>query len=122
MNDESIYREIIAENIELKSLITEQSADKEQYLEYFEIMVDLVCHNDKPLIIQGRTYSSNMIKDRMLKLKREHLEHVCDIYNNYSGQITNFYRHCAATLYNSYFEVNNALVTHYNSFMLKDCV
>lgn len=107
LTDLKAYRNILIENTEIDSLIREQPADKEKYLEYLEIMLDLVCFNKKPVAINGNSYPAEVVKSRMLKLKREHLEHVCEIYNELSTPVTNFYKHCTATLYNSYYEVNN---------------
>ena len=115
MNDETIYREILSENVELDSLLINNPGNTEEYLEYFEIMVDLVCHNKSPIKSHGQLYSSEIVKSRMLKLRREHLEHVFWVYKNYVGDITDFYKHCAATLYNSYFEANNKTVCEGNT-------
>lgn len=107
MNDEETYREILAENIEYKSLLENYPDSSDSFKEYFEVMVDLVCYNNKPIKVHGQYYPAEIVKSRILKLRREHLERVSEIYDNYIGEIKDFYRHCAATLYNSYFEVNN---------------
>ncbi len=109
MNDEAVTREIIAENIELDSLISEQPDCESEYLEYVEVMVDLICHNKRPMKIRGNEYPASVIASRMMKLKREHIERVSEVFSAYAGQITDFYKHCAATLFNSYYEVNNLI-------------
>lgn len=107
IDDEETYRDILSENIEYESLLENYPDSADNFKEYFEIMVDLVCHNKKPIKVHGQLYPAEIVKSRMLKLRREHLERVSEIYDNYIGDIKDFYRHCAATLYNSYFEVNN---------------
>lgn len=115
MNDESVYREILSENIDLDRLLADNPSSVDEYTEYFEIMVDLVCHNKAPVKSHGHIYPAETVKSRILKLKREHLEHVHYVYQNYIGQITDFYKHCAATLYNSYFEANNCTICDGNT-------
>ena len=107
MNEDASYREILAENVELERLLADNPYDTDEYMEYFEIMCDLVCHNTQPIKSHGHLYPAEVVKSRILKLRREHLEHVFYVYKNYIGSITDFYRHCAATLYNSYFEATN---------------
>lgn len=107
--NEEVYREILAENVELERIIADDPQCEDEYREYFEIMVDLVCHNKAPIKSHGQTYPAEVVKSRMLKLKREHLERVASVYEDYVGNITDFYKHCAATLYNSYFEASNTV-------------
>lgn len=107
MNEDAAYRDILAENVELERLLADNPYDTDEYMEYFEIMCDLVCHNTQPIKSHGHLYPAEVVRSRILKLRREHLEHVFYVYKNYIGNITDFYRHCAATLYNSYFEATN---------------
>lgn len=116
---EKVYREIIADNVELNSLIEEQPIHADEYLEYFEIMVDLVCHNTKPIKVHGQLYPAEVVKSQMLKLRREHFEHVNDVYEAYRGDIHNFYSHCAATLYNSLFMTNSLIKNKVRNNMYK---
>ena len=109
MMDEAAYREILAENTELDALIREQPYSEEQYREYFEIMVDLVCYNRLDIKSKGQYYPASVVKSRMLHLRREHLEYVAEVYENYIGDIRDFYRHCASTLFRSYFEADNVI-------------
>ncbi len=113
---EKQIRDIIRDNIELDSLMIEQKDCADMYKEFYEIMVDLCVHNKKPVRIRGNSYSAESVKERMLMLRREHIESVCENYENHVGTINDYYAHITASLYRSYFEVNNQLRVKLNTF------
>ena len=106
MNEERV-REVLSKNTDIDALIKEQPSSAGNYREYFEVMVDLCCYNKRSMKILGNVYSAEAIRNRMFMLKREHLEYVCEKYENYVGNITDYHAHITATLYRSYFEVNS---------------
>jgi hypothetical protein len=106
-SDVSVYREILSENTDIEALKAEQPDCADSYQEYLEIMLDYVCFNTAPLKIRGNSYPAEVVKKRMLELKREHLEYVSMQYDAYLGEIVDFKKHCAALLCNSYYEVSN---------------
>ncbi len=121
MSEDQI-RKTLADNVEIDALINEQPLSADAYREYFEIMVDLCCHNKKSMKIHGNTYSAEAVKNRILNLRREHLEYVCEKYDNYVGKITDYYAHVTATLYYSYFEVNNYLSNLRRNVEYESCI
>ncbi len=122
LTDDSQYREILEENTEVDALIQEQPLSADNYREIFEIMVDYVCYNKVNLKVKGNVYPPEVVKKRMLDLRREHLEYVCEVYENYLGDINDFKRHCAATLFNSYYEVNNQLSNKMRNFDYREAI
>ena len=74
MDERTVYRKIIQDNVDYKILCQDYSHERAE--ELVELMVDAVC-SDKPCLrINGENVPAQAVKSRLLKLKYRHALHV----------------------------------------------
>lgn len=74
---------------------------KDLFEEIYNTIIDLVCVTRKTIRIAGEDYPYTMVKDRMLKLRSEHVEYVIDMIEKNTKEITNIRAYLITALYNA---------------------
>jgi len=98
MND---YRDLIMENIDYDILFHDHPYDMDCINEMVDILVETVC-SKKPFIrIAGEEFPQAVVKSRLLKLDKEHIEYVLDCLHNNTTQVRNIRQYLLTTLYNA---------------------
>lgn len=95
------YRRTIRDNIEYDTLVSTHPFDVEQIDGYVELMVE-ACSSTRDFIrISKEDVPTGVVKDRFLKLTREHIEYVMDCVSKNTTQIGNIKAYLLAALYNA---------------------
>lgn len=104
---EDTYREIIANNIELPTLLdlakrkdgSYSTNEVDMVLEIYEIICDMVCHSRDKVCIAKVDYSWEIVKSRFLKLKLVHVANILNKILSRQEHIENMHSYLISTLY-----------------------
>lgn len=99
--DEILYREIVEENIDAKSLC-ENYPDYEGIIKgIVDLIVDKLTSTKEEIIVCGESRSANAVKGRLLKLNRFHIEYVLECWNRLPEPPRKPDQYLMAMLYNA---------------------
>ena len=104
-NDVEHNRELIKENIEYEYLC--KNHRKEQVDEIVDILAETVSGTSETVCISGNEYARKFVKDKLLKLRSEHIEYVLDCLKNNSTKIHNIRQYLLASLFNAPSTIDN---------------
>ena len=107
--DEEIWREIITENLESDIVRNEGGYDPGIVDDIVELMVDTVCSTRQRIRVGKEDKPAAVVKSRLLKLERHHLEYVLDCFRKNTTEIRNIRAYLLASLYNSYFSSHSGI-------------
>lgn len=105
--------DLIRYNIEYDSLCS--NYDEERASEILALMVDTVCTQKKKIIIGGEPISSEIVKNRLLKLNYGHIEYVFECLDKNTSKVRNIRQYLLTALYNAPITISHcytALVNH----------
>ena len=105
--DEGVWREIISENLELDIVRSEGGYDTGIVDDIVELMVETVCSTRDHIRVGKEDKPAAVVKSRLLKLERQHLEYVLDCFRKNTTEVRNIRAYLLTTLYNSYFSTNS---------------
>ena len=105
--DEGIWREIITENLEADCVREQSVADAGIVDDIVELMVETVCSTREYIRVGKEDRPAAVVKSRLLKLERKHLEYVLWCFRRNTTEIRNIRAYLLTTLYNSYFSANS---------------
>ena len=105
--DEGIWREIISENLEADCVRELSVADAGIVDDIVELMAETVCSTREHIRVGKEDRPAAVVKSRMLKLERKHLEYVLWCFRRNTTEIRNIRAYLLTTLYNSYFSANS---------------
>lgn len=100
------YRELIQENIEYDYLCGQ--CGKERVNEIVEIMLDAVCSTRSYLRVGGEEKPAELVRTRLLKIDRRHVEYAFDCLDKNTTKIHNIRAYLLTALYNA-----PATIDHY---------
>ena len=92
-------REVIRRNIEYDILILNENP--EHVGEIVEVMVDIICSNQKTIRVNGTPMNTEVTKSQFMKLTSRHIECVLHNLRQVSHKITNFKAYLVSSLYNA---------------------
>lgn len=92
-------KEVIRRNIEYDILILNE--DPEHVGEIVEVMVDIICSNQKTIRVNGTPMNTEVTKSQFMKLTSRHIECVLHNLRQVSHKITNFKAYLVSSLYNA---------------------
>ena len=99
--DEAMWREIILENIEYDLIIGEDGYDRDSVDEAVEQIVDAVSSSKDYIRVGGESRSADVVRSRLLKLNRFHVEFVLDCMKENTTRIRNIRPYLLTALYNA---------------------
>ena len=105
--DEGIWREIITENLEADYVREQSVADAGIVDDIVELMVETVCSTREYIRVGKEDRPTAVVKSRLLKLERKHLEYVLWCFRRNTTEVRNIRAYLLTTLYNSYFSANS---------------
>ena len=105
--DDGIWREIITENLEADCVREQSVADAGIVDDIVELMVETVCSTREYIRVGKEDRPAAVVKSRLLKLERKHLEYVLWCFRRNTTEVRNIRAYLLTTLYNSYFSANS---------------
>ena len=105
--DEGIWREIITENLESDCVREQSAVDAGIIDDTVELMVETMCSTREYIRVGKEDRPAAVVKSRLLKLGRNHLEYVLWCFRRNTTEIRNIRAYLLTTLYNSYFSANS---------------
>ena len=87
----------------------------EEIDEIFDIILDVLCSNQKFITISGDKKPINVVKSRFMKLDSSHIQFVMDSMKDKTTKVRNVKKYIVAALYNAPITINNyyqSLVQH----------
>ena len=105
--DEGIWREIITENLEADYVREQSAVDAGIVDDIVELMVETMCSTRDYIRAGKEDRPAAVVKSRLLKLERKHLEYVLWCFRRNTTEIRNIRAYLLTTLYNSYFSANS---------------
>ena len=99
--DEAMWREIILENIEYDLIIGEDGYDRDSVDEAVEQIVDAVSSSKDYIRVGSESRSADVVRSRLLKLNRFHVEFVLDCMKENTTRIRNIRQYLLTALYNA---------------------
>ncbi len=108
------YRELIRENIDYDGFIRERPYDAGQLDEMVELMVEAVCSKKETLRVAGNDFPQAVVRNRLLKLDREHIVFVFDCLKENTTQVRNMKQYLLAVLFNALVTMENHYATQVN--------
>ena len=107
IEDEEIWREIITENLESDYVREQSVVDAGIIDDIVELMVETVCSTREYIRVGKEDRPAAVVKSRLLKLERKHLEYVLWCFRRNTTEVRNIRAYLLTTLYNSYFSANS---------------
>ena len=101
--DEAMWREIISENLESDIVRNEGGYDPGIVDDIVELMVDTICSTRQRIRVGKEDKPAAVVKSRLLKLERRHLEYVLWCMGKNTTEVRNIRAYLLTALYNSYF-------------------
>ena len=95
------YWEIILRNIEYDHMIERYPRDRARIREIAELMLETLCSARETLCIAGDDYPTGLVKEKLLRIKGEHLEFVLDCLEKNTTEIRNIKKYLLAVLFNA---------------------
>lgn len=107
------YEEYFEKSLSVKQLIDEYPTKKEILQEIVDVILDVMCTNQKSIRISRDEKPKEIVHSQFMKLNEKHLRHVLDVLGN-SSNIRNMKQYILATLYNASMTINNCIVSQQN--------
>lgn len=101
MNEMRWVREEIRENIDYEGLVWDYPCDSDIFDGYVELMVEAACSSRGTVRVCGQEYPTAVVRNRFLKLEREHILYVRDSLCSTTVAIGNIKAYTLAALYNA---------------------
>jgi len=95
------YRELVSKNIEYDVLLSEYPLDGEILDGYVELIAEICCSKRETIRVGGENIPTSMVRDRLIKLNREHICYVLESLKNNTTLVKNVRAYTLASLYNS---------------------
>ncbi len=96
-----IYRTGIREQTEYDGLCSDYPHDISRIDEIIETMVEMMLSTTETQQISGNEYSSELVKQRIMKIYRTHLEYMLECLAKNTTKITNIKGYLKATIFNA---------------------
>lgn len=96
------YEHRIKENIQYYDLMQSYPYKHDEITELLRIILSVLISDERELVrVNGKYLPSQLVKERMLDLRYEHIQYVFDSLNNISHKIKNIRSYLITTLYNA---------------------
>ena len=95
------YRDLIKDNIDYDGLLLEYPMEAETLDGYVELMVEVCCSGKRYIRVAGEDFPADVVRNRILKLDRDHICYVLESMRNNTTPIRNIKAYTLAALYNA---------------------
>lgn len=96
------YEHRIKENIQYYDLMQSYPYKHDEITELLRIILSVLISDERELVrVNGKYLPSQLVKERMLDLRYEHIQYVFDSLNNISHKIKNIRSYLITALYNA---------------------
>lgn len=101
MDQMDAYRELICENISYDLLLQERPYEQDLIDCYVELMVETCCSGRETIRVNQEDVPTNVVRSRLLKLDKMHIEYVMECLRNNTTQVGNIRAYTLSALYNA---------------------
>ncbi|MFG6351227.1 MAG: replication initiator A domain-containing protein, partial [Oscillospiraceae bacterium] len=101
MDQIAAYRELICENISYDLLLQENPYEQDLIDCYVELMVETCCSGRETIRVNQEDVPTNVVRSRLLKLDKMHIEYVMECLRNNTTQVGNIRAYTLSALYNA---------------------
>lgn len=108
------YRALIRENIAYDRFVRDHPYDAPQLDELVELMVEAVCSKRSTLRVAGSDFPQAVVKSRLLKLERAHIQFVLDCLRENTTRVKNIKQYLLTVLYNAPVTMENHYAARVN--------
>ena len=108
------YRALIRENIAYNRFVRDHPYDAPQLDELVELMVEAVCSKRSALRVAGSDFPQAVVKSRLLKLERAHIQFVLDCLRENTTRVKNIKQYLLTVLYNAPVTMENHYAARVN--------
>ena len=108
------YRALIRENIAYDRFVRDHPYDAPQLDELVELMVEAVCSKRSTLRVAGSDFPQTVVKSRLLKLERVHIQFVLDCLRENTTRVKNIKQYLLTVLYNAPVTMENHYAARVN--------
>ena len=122
IEDYSIYRDLIQDNIEYDYFMTEPSwsFEKKRVGEIIEIMLDCICSSADKIRIGKQDIPKEIVKSRMLKINSGHIEYIIGCLKSNTTKVKNIKEYLKTVIYNASLTIDNYYSTEVNHDLYGD--
>lgn len=100
-SQEDEIREYFYQQLDFEYLLEDYPLDREELYEILEIIVEVYCSKKRQIRIVGEEKSIEVVKSRMMKLDRSHIQYVMKCLNENTTKVRNIKQYILAALYNA---------------------
>ena len=114
-DERELYRQYLYQSLDIEILKERYPYGVEEIDEIFDIILDVLCSNQKFITISGDKKPINVVKSRFMKLDSSHIQFVMDSMKDKTTKVRNVKKYIVAALYNAPITINNyyqSLVQH----------
>lgn len=101
MDQMDAYRALICENISYDLLLQEKPYEQDLLDCYVELMVETCCTGRETIRVNQEDVPADVVRSRLLKLEKEHIEYVMECLSNNTTLIGNIRAYTLSALYNA---------------------
>lgn len=100
-SQEDEIREYFYQQLDFEYLLEDYPLDREELYEILEIIVEVYCSKKRQIRIVGEEKPIEVVKSRMMKLDRSHIQYVMKCLNENTTKVRNIKQYILAALYNA---------------------
>ena len=120
MDQMGAYRALIHENISYSDLIRDRPYDVDLIDGYVELMVEICCSGKKSVRINQEAMPTGVVRNRFLKLNREHIIYVMESLRQNTTCVGNIRAYTLSALYNAPATIDQYYVSQVSHDMAQD--
>lgn len=107
VNEWTMMYQYFWKQLDFEYLLIDYPLERDSLEEILEILVDTCCSNRKMIRIAGDDKPKEVVKSRLMKLERDHIQYVMKCLNENSTKVRNMKQYVLATLYNAPLTISN---------------
>ena len=115
MDETTLYRMLIEENIDYNVLMERYPADREAIEGIVDLLHETMLSKNDRMVVASNEYSTNFVKGKLMKLNMFHIEYVLDCLSKNKTKVNNIKQYVLAALFNAPSTMNSyftATVNH----------
>ena len=106
MRNRTLFHEMIKQNIEYDILLRDYSYEIESLDEIVDLIVDVICSNQRETRIGGDDKPIEVVRSQFEKLNYSHIKYVLDSLKENTTEIKNIRQYLLTSLYNATMTIN----------------
>ncbi len=113
-------RQTVIKNIEYDILVKERKADRDRLEEIVDLIVETLYSTKPTICVSGDDYPALLVKDKLLKLDRMHIEYVFECLDKNTTYVRNIKKYLLAVLFNAPSTISSYYSAQVNHDMYDD--